>query len=510
VELCIEEGSFPHDFDCGGFALGDFALSWLAGQDVATVYRVMEHTLHLKRVGRKFDAGTYPPNSAVIATFAMGQSMRHFALGYLDERCALEAEWYSKFGGGFPVLVHSLDEIKHGGYGVLDEYLSACLPTAAHRDGEATTSTRDPPLGMGCLRSADWLRALPSVTLKFMSLFDDPRIAVWQREQARIDANHPPPNADNPPKRHHYVPEMYLARFATRPSNKRTPRVRRIEMASGPSSAITIGVRDAAVETDFYTVETDDPRRAHEAEHMIGVFERAAGYAFANLDRDRNHFPDDIDRENLSLFMALQFARGHDTADFQSRSYTQTSRMIMRIAAATPDIVRNFLASEGKDTSDEAMAQTSAAFTQAAKTLSATPHKNETVSAVLNGAVEFMSCFFHRRWIIARSPAPLLTSDRPIVLLKRHAPAESWRGVGVGTADQIVFALDRHRVLIMSQPDAARVEGVMDVSAGFVERLNVAIANRARRWLFHHPDDKPLDGIPFNPNPKSRSSAPTR
>jgi hypothetical protein len=44
---------------------------------------------------------------------------------------------------------------------------------------------------------------------------DDPRVAVWQREVARIEANEPPPNSDNPPKRHHYVPEMYLRRFAS-------------------------------------------------------------------------------------------------------------------------------------------------------------------------------------------------------------------------------------------------------------------------------------------------------
>ena len=154
-----------------------------------------------------------------------------------------------------------------------------------------------------------------------MPFSDDPRIAVWEKEKARTDANEPPRNFANPPKRHQYVPEFYLGRFSARSKKRKaTPRVMRIESSLGTSSRTLIGVHDAAVETDFYTVETDDPRRVHEAEHIIGVFERAAGYAFANLDRyGPKHFPDDIDRENLSLYMALQFARLHDTRDFQAR-----------------------------------------------------------------------------------------------------------------------------------------------------------------------------------------------
>jgi hypothetical protein len=344
-----------------------------------------------------------------------------------------------------------------------------------------------------------------------MTFSDDPRIAVWQREMARIDANEPPPNSDAPPKRHHYVPEMYLRRFAVQMGRKGVPRVTRIEAKAGPKSSIVIGVRDAAVETDFYNIETDDPRRVHEAEHIIGVFERAAGYAFATLDRlGSGHFPDDVDRENLAMFMALQFVRGHDTGDFQTRIYTQTSRMIMRVAASSPEYVRNFLKERGEDASDEAVAKAAATFREAAKTVLVTPHKNETVEAVLRGPIDFMPYFFKRRWILARSPIPFLTSDRPVVLLERHDPKEAWRGVGLGTADAIVYPLDRRRALIMRHPDPELGEGIVDIDAGFARKLNVAVADRARRWIFHHPNDKPLDGVPFNPKPKTQGPAPAR
>jgi len=345
-----------------------------------------------------------------------------------------------------------------------------------------------------------------------MTFSDDPRVSVWQREMARIEANEPPPNSDNPPKRHHYVPEMYLRRFASSTDKRnRVPRVSRIEGRAGTASRIVIGIHDAAVETDFYTVETDDPRREHEAEHIIGVFERAAGYAFANLDRlGPDHFPDDVDRENLAMFMALQFVRGHDTGNFQARFYTQTSRMMMRVAAASPDYVRGFLKERGDDTSDEAVARTAAAFREGAKTVSVSPHRNETVEAILRGPIDFMPYFFKRRWILARSAIPLLTADRPVVLLEKQDPSEAWRGVGLGTADAIVYPIDRRRLLIMRHLDPAFSEGVIDIDAGFARKLNIAVANHARRWIFHHPDDEPLDGVPFNPNPNTRNRPSSR
>jgi hypothetical protein len=335
-----------------------------------------------------------------------------------------------------------------------------------------------------------------------MGLSGDPRVAVWEREWARIQANEPPPNAGAPPRRHHYVPEMYLRRFASRSSGKRNkgaPRVRRVEARLGPGSAINIGIHDAAVENDFYAIESEDERRMHEAEHIIGVFERAAGYAFASLDRNTNALPDDIDRENLSLYMALQFVRGHETADFQTRFYTQTSRMIMRVAASQPEYVRNFLAEQGEDASDAAVAKASARFAKAAGSISATPHKNDTVATILRGPIDFMPYLFQRKWLIVRSNAPFLTSDRPIVLIERQDPNEAWRGIGLGTADIILFVLDRHRALIMQHPLPEHGEGVVEIEPHQARAINSAVLNHARRWLFHHPDDDPLANLPFNP-----------
>lgn len=333
----------------------------------------------------------------------------------------------------------------------------------------------------------------------------DPRVAVWQREHQRIAEGLPPPNTDDRPRRHHYVPEVYLQRFSKRAS-RGAAQVRRIEARSGPTSAKTIGVRDAAVETDFYTIETDNPQHAHEAEHVIGVYEKAVGYAFQNLDKHgRAHFPDDIDRENLSHFMALQFVRGHDTGDFLEHLLTETSRLVLSTAAEHPPIIRRHLGESGLDTSDEAVADEADLMREAAGTVHATPHRNQTVAMVLDTAVELMPYFYARRWVIGCSATPLVTSDRPVLLLSDELDREEWRGLGVGTADSIVFVLDRHRLLLMRHPDEQNVDAVIDVSPRLASFVNIRLANGARRWVFHQPDDEPLGGVPFDPQPPATS-----
>jgi hypothetical protein len=74
----------------------------------------------------------------------------------------------------------------------------------------------------------------------------------------------------------------------------------------------------------------------------------------------------------------------------------------------------------------------------------------------------------------------------------------------------ILFVLDRHRALIMQHPLPEHREGFVDIEPRQARVINSAVANHARRWLFHHPDDDPLEGVPFNPNPKGRTSFVTR
>ena len=99
----------------------------------------------------------------------------------------------------------------------------------------------------------------------------------------------------------------------------------------------------------------------------------------------------------------------------------------MRVAAESPDIVRNVLASKGEaKPTDEDVAETVAALREGWSTVSVTPHQNDFVATMLKNAPEFFRFFYLRRWAIVRSVTPFLTSDRPVVLYEQ--PGSRHRG----------------------------------------------------------------------------------
>lgn len=126
-ELCIQAGGFPHDLDCSGFALGNFALSRLGDGPTARVHDLLVRSLGLRHVSRGEKFVGHALGSAVVATFSINTSVKHFALGYVGDESELEPMWYSKFGPGFPVLIHSIPEIDGAAYGTLDAYY-VCEP----------------------------------------------------------------------------------------------------------------------------------------------------------------------------------------------------------------------------------------------------------------------------------------------------------------------------------------------------------------------------------------------
>ena len=286
---------------------------------------------------------------------------------------------------------------------------------------------------------------------------------------------------------------MYLRRFAGRVGSNKKPKIRCIEPKADPPRMMLLSVENAAVETDLYMVETHDARSQHIAEHLFGVFESAAGYAFANLDKDGNHFPDEIDRRNLSLFFALQLVRGHDMGDFQTRLYTEVAKGLMRFSAERPEYVRRHLSEQGDDDSDEAVAQMVDDLREGTDDIKVVPHKNETVAAIMTAPPDLMPYFFRRRWFIMRSGVPLLTTDRPIVLMGEPKSGHLFGDdAGVMNARSIIYVLDRHRVLVMKRPDLATEEGLGTLSPEAASTINRTVASAARRWIFHHPDDEPL------------------
>lgn len=98
----------------------------------------------------------------------------------------------------------------------------------------------------------------------------------------------------------------------------------------------------------------------------------------------------------------------------------------------------------------------------------------------------------------------LITSDSPVVLrpMLRYPAGTS---VAVGDAAEVQVPLDRRAALSMTAP--VRGDQLRPGSAKIAAGLNEAVANNARRFLFHHPSDDPLAGLALpQPRPRELSS----
>ena len=98
----------------------------------------------------------------------------------------------------------------------------------------------------------------------------------------------------------------------------------------------------------------------------------------------------------------------------------------------------------------------------------------------------------------------LVTSDSPVVLRPTlRYPAGT--AVAVGNAAEVQVPLDRPAALSMRA--VGREDRLVPGSAKIAADLNQAVANNARRFLFHHPSDDPLAGLALpQPRPRELSS----
>jgi hypothetical protein len=98
----------------------------------------------------------------------------------------------------------------------------------------------------------------------------------------------------------------------------------------------------------------------------------------------------------------------------------------------------------------------------------------------------------------------LVTSDSPVVL-RPMLKYPAGTSVAVGDAAEVQVPLDRRAALSMTA--VGRGDRLAPGSVKIAADLNQAVANNARRFLFHHPSDDPLAGLALpQPRPRELSS----
>lgn len=301
--------------------------------------------------------------------------------------------------------------------------------------------------------------------------------------------------------RHHLVPQMYLRNFANADSQ--------VALADrdDPTRRFVTSVRKACAEVGFYRIEPEaiDASSAENVtvhpelvEQELSKFETAASPGLSELVRTRSK--DSLTMEDwyhLVNFIALQSVRGRRwREDFDSVA-THAARQYLAESLSDKEI-RDVLKRDGKRYGKAAVREYRSQMLgeegprlQAPQTVHVFEGVKMAFDVIAPRLAERMS------WEVIEAPSvAVLTGDEPVCW---WAPGDS--PVGYFNAKVIWMPLSRDLVLQLtdSETDLAAL-GLPDLEtpAGrdeLVALVNREIAGQAERWIVHHPDTDPLEGL---------------
>jgi hypothetical protein len=288
--------------------------------------------------------------------------------------------------------------------------------------------------------------------------------------------------------RQHYVPKFYLKRFAL---GKKLKCYRRPDQTQ-----IFQTVNNAAIQSGMYTVGLKSGQDSDVVEVFLSQIE---GEASGIIERmTKGAFPlSPEDREILALYIALQMLR----TPIQKRQQDMMADNFMKQLFRGPwseDGIREVLAHSSdsvpspEDVDDMKQFLDSGEF----EGWEASVSTNEFATTILNLAADEVSPRLQAKsWVLGIAHGKkFVTSDNPFVMWTDPARRAPLRGIGVETAEEIYFPLDRkHTLLFVDQsfgPDR-----VTEFQPKNVEFVNGLVCGNSYKWIFQHPDDEDISYI---------------
>ena len=282
------------------------------------------------------------------------------------------------------------------------------------------------------------------------------------------------------PRRHHYVPQFYLERFAD-PQGK----LGAFDRQAG--KVITTSAKNVAVERDFNRLPDDsnlppmmldDLYTSQEPEAAVAIRETVSG---GRVDPSK--------RETLALHLVLQERRTRA----QRNTLRAMSEFVFSAQAQvglTERLTQNSFATPEERQQAEQTLQG-----LADGELVVAPDEQALAGMVLSGLEEAVNSLLSGwKWIVVLLPRPMLiTSDSPICMLGEPEPGSPATGVGWETALEIWFPLDPRHALVLTR-DHSLVSPLIGLASDMRAR-NHRLALQSERWSFFLPGSKALEGL---------------
>lgn len=303
------------------------------------------------------------------------------------------------------------------------------------------------------------------------------------------------------PKRHHYVPKMYLDRFA---ESEGLLVVRRRD-----GGTFTTGANNIAVESGFYDLDLEGGVVSKEVEHVLSDVEGSAASAIRAIDQT-GKAPERGSEERLALavYLAIQHTR---TPQQRERVLFPTRLMdYLDGRKLSADLVAAFLREVHLKT-EPSESEVAGAFmyAEAAAVSGEQLGPNFSIALMLRGLPTLVPALEEFEWTVEYDrKGRLITSDAPLVQWRRPSQRDDFEGFGIDGASEIRFPLDPSHQLVLSRarrPPAVRVtperstECNIDMVAGCHRFCIATPRNEARLSKLAMRDHHPV--LRFNAGP---------
>lgn len=297
--------------------------------------------------------------------------------------------------------------------------------------------------------------------------------------------------------RHHLVPQFLLRRFAD--AEKKLVMVKREDL--GYSVTSTVG--NACNEAGFYRIETDDidpdHREGHDPEALekaLSVFEKRADRAIKSLLGGAP--PWSIEKHyDLGMFTAFQYVRGwHLRKQFDEMGTLAMRREMLANRPRAEALAKRYLRERGEKVTSESVDEfiNNAYGPDGPRLVMGQPH---AIQVSFRFALETVAPRILTRPIRLlhfSEDAPLLTSDSPVATWSPNRPHD--RVVALADATTITMPIAPNLALSFARGGQ---DAISRAGATRARQINMAVADIADRWIYHHPDTAPLEGLVIPP-----------
>jgi hypothetical protein len=279
-------------------------------------------------------------------------------------------------------------------------------------------------------------------------------------------------------RRHRHLPAFYLSRFA---SEGGRIVVLRSDDASAP--AVT-DVTSASVTGDFYDGLDTAETTPSAAETVFGLIDDVAKQPLERLAFGVLFPPQPIDRTKLAIWLSLLMVRGPQArygADGLPSVDAKRDLAAIGDRQSARAFLRRFLREEVGDEEADSVVY----LAQHAEGWAGHAPNADEVGAMLQVALRMEQCFLGRYLTVVRFPdAGLVTCDRPLKVFKHPHDMFPDMGVGVATADEIWFPLDRSTALILHSNKVVGEKATDAPSTYTVDQFNQEVISSSYQEIY--------------------------